>query len=396
MATTYTSKLKISCRKRHQCAGCGGIYSYQFDRNITGSASTQTGSIANAEKNAARAMADGVDQHACPHCGLFQPEMIAQSRRPGYLWGLWIALIGVPVAAILGGTHVVTTTTSSLFALVCLGVSCGLFLWTSLVNPNHDLDGNLEASLEKSKDGRIEMGKRGQPPLTNDNEDANPADEFGSLTSGLQFGLALSALSVVASVAPTVISLANGWPKNSHCYPEVVGPGDETTIYFDQKVTCVNGMWHGFVTATAVDPLNQDKFLPLNARTKNSNWGQKISGKHINNETKRMWATVTFPAREDLSGTDLALTITVAAEFPVKNGAGFVNTQDKFLQATRVNLAPPYAGTTYFALWWQGLLASGCGTAFAWLIFRKQCDRMQSQKSRVEVLPAGEPPIELR
>ena len=93
MGTTYNAKLDVSCIKQHTCLGCGAEFHYRLERNVTGSGGSEAAAAANAEAAAVKALENDVDQHACPHCGLMQPDMIAEIRKGRFVAGMWIAPI---------------------------------------------------------------------------------------------------------------------------------------------------------------------------------------------------------------------------------------------------------------------------------------------------------------
>ena len=90
MATTYTANLTISCQKQHTCLGCRAEYFYLMERKIAGTGGTEAAAATNAEAAAIKSIENDVDQHACPHCGMMQPDMIAEVRRNRFLAGMWI------------------------------------------------------------------------------------------------------------------------------------------------------------------------------------------------------------------------------------------------------------------------------------------------------------------
>src|SRR5262245_21107359 len=117
MAKTFNATVEVKCWKRHSCLGCGSKYSYVLERSVTGSASTAAAAERNADKLAEKALDNDVDKHPCPECGIYQPDMVGQSRRTGHwvvFWSLLVALTGVillgsfcaisyDLAAIIGG-----------------------------------------------------------------------------------------------------------------------------------------------------------------------------------------------------------------------------------------------------------------------------------------------------
>ena len=83
----YTVKVKARAWKQHTCLTCGSAYRYKIERERQSQASDPALAQAAAYKFAEKAIAAECNQQACPHCGLFQPEMIGARRRAANMAG---------------------------------------------------------------------------------------------------------------------------------------------------------------------------------------------------------------------------------------------------------------------------------------------------------------------
>ena len=161
MATTYNAKLTVNCVKQHVCLGCGAEYQYQLERNVTGSGGSEEAAARNAEAAAIKALENDVDQHACPHCGMMQPDMIAEVRKNRFIAGMWLAPVIILVAFFLALPHVITISTSAMIAAGGAVISL-LFLVSGIFfNPNNDMSSAKMASEDKVQSGEIAMTKEG-------------------------------------------------------------------------------------------------------------------------------------------------------------------------------------------------------------------------------------------
>ena len=96
---TYRSAQTGSAVKNVHCEQCGKHYSYEVVRRAMGSGSSpfllcNSAAKSWAQKAAGRklaaALARAIDPVPCPDCGWFQSNMVAEMRRRGHRWILWI------------------------------------------------------------------------------------------------------------------------------------------------------------------------------------------------------------------------------------------------------------------------------------------------------------------
>lgn len=378
MATTYTATVNIAFRKQHTCASCNTKYSYEIRREIKGTGNTEEKAQVAADKAAMDTIQNEVEVNPCPTCGLVQPDMVAKVRKSWFWGSIVCSLIGVSVAwflATISITHISTST------YVCLGsvlLGIGLKAAGVFYNPNRDTQANLHLVGQKVNDGKVSVDER---PAMN----VGPAqDPFGGIGAGQLIGLVICSAALLTAGAPEMLRILGGWTSNSSCYPSVAGPGDTATFYFNEQLSSVKGMWNGSSSVRAVDAGPNGVAANFTARTKNSSWGNTISGKSVSNSNNAMWAEVTFPDDPNLAGKTFKLEITNNVSFPYRQGNGFDNSSRTFTHSTEVTLSSSGAGSTYKLAWWGGQLTSAIALMIGAAVLS-----VAARNLRAKALPAG-------
>ncbi len=348
MAKSYTAKLKISFQKQHTCVGCQSEFRYQLDRQITGTGGSKEAAESNLQEAVSKSLANDVDQHACPHCGMLQPDMIAVVRSSRALTGAWIGAIAVAVGLFIALPHWVTLSTSAMISAGGMAVLMLVWLSSVFFNPNGNMARGQAASSEKVAAGKVELITAGNSQ--------DSVDDFSSPSSGQWSTLLLGGTSLALVAAPIILPSIMGW-KTNDCYPPVVGPGDSTTIYFDQQIRSLKGYWNGWVQAAATVQ-GEETIVPLQAETKSSSWGDTISGKSVSNNTNTMYAKVTVPNDDSLAGKSLHLELKVQANYPLAEGREFFEHQEQFQHSTNLQLSAAGSGSQYFNAWLIGQISS--------------------------------------
>jgi hypothetical protein len=350
MAKTYTSTLQIRCWKHHKCVGCEGNYAYEFVRTIKGTGGTAEKASIKAKANAEKALKSDTDFHPCPTCGLYQPDMIGQRRAKRSWIVFWCALIAFIITVILAVSHGVQFYTLTWVTAAICAVAAGAHSMTSLWNPNSNLSANLTRA-----EGHVASGKiLSRPGL--------PAPDVKQLASPSKSPfhlliLLLLAAAVVAAVMPEIVRTSKHWPLNPDAYPPVVGPGDETRIYMQDKIESIKSYWRG----QAVAQLREGgRSYPVSTTTNQNDWGSTIYAKSSEkHSTSSPWVGVTVPANPALAGKVVDCGIKLAVQYPHANGSGTFEVPSTVMQRTvRLTLAPPGAGESYISQWWQDTLTA--------------------------------------
>ena len=349
MAKTYTATISVSCFKQHACVGCQSKYSYKLERNVKGQGPTELAASKNAEKAAVKAIENESDFHPCPACGIVQPEMVADVRS-GFFWtGAIVGVIGMAVALILGWTLVVTIAVSAYVAAAVAGIVLLIFAVGCFYNPNRSPESNRITSEKNVSLGTLSLDEKSESLV------GPVVDEHCGLAAGHMAALGMMLVAIGVAAAPPLMSLIFGWTANTTCYPAVVGPGDTSCFYFDDKIVSINGMWRGSARATVVNADEVGFDIPVaDASTKDSSWGDTITGKSVSNSTNKMWANVHFPDDPQWTGKTLDLDLSVQVTYPYESGGGFDNASRKYRHRADVTLSTPGAGTLYHQTWWMG------------------------------------------
>jgi hypothetical protein len=292
----------------------------------------------------------------------------------------------VAVALILGLTQVVTIAVSAYVAaavaavvLVILGSGC-------LYNPNRRPESNRIVSERHVSLGTLSLDE--QPTSL-----VGPViDEYGGWTVGHMTGLFMMLVAVGVAAGPPILSGVNGWALNSSCYPAVVGPGDTSCFYFDSNIVSIKGMWRGSARARVVNGAELGLAVPVaDASTKDSSWGDTITGESVSNSTNKMWAEVHFPDDPQWSGKTLDLELSVRATYPYEAGGGFDNAQRQYTHRTDVTLSTPGAGTIYRQVWWMGQLGVLLLVILSAAVLLGTCKSLR-QRAHPTAVAALEPP----
>lgn len=383
MGKTYTAKVTLSCVKQHTCIACSSKYSYHLLREITGSGSSEQAAVNQAENLAASSVEGDVDFHPCPHCGVVQPEMTADVRSSRFWIGLVLLVIGVGVALLLGLTQVVTIATSAWIAAgVGLAALC-CFAWGAFYNPNGNLDTNRATSQAKISQQVLSLDEPGASP------DPMQSDGHEGLAAVNLFALATAAFAVLIAASPPLMCIVGGWTQNDSCYPAVVGPGDTTCFYFDQKIQSLKGYWRGSAAAEVQNAgelaLAQNTFR---GETKKSNWGDSISSDSSSNSSNKMWMKLEFPDDEKLANQTLDLNLSVNATYPFAMGNVFDDKRGNYTKSAVVTLSSPGSGTLYHRLWWMGQIVVIGLFIVAGAVLLGTCRALRSRGNPVAVAAA--------
>jgi hypothetical protein len=376
MANRYLTAGRLACWKRDTCVGCGSRYCYRVRRK-----GVNTPKL--------RSDASGVDLQPCPHCGLYQPDMVGARR--GY-YHLWITLgtsIFLGTALVfLGGLPSVQSDLSMWIAIVLGVMILPAQFVACLWNPNRNLKANRKKALEAVRNGDLDL-------LRTRDEDNTPP-RFG-LRIGHLVALALMGLSLPFVTAGELLRSVQDWPYNRDCFPNVVGPGDEITVDFPEKIESVKGLWAGQATGEILNigELNAGN-LHMHTSSKLDTWGDKISVEHTNStETSRLWMRIALPDNEGLAGKEMKLRLQLTAVHPVAQGNGFVNQSDSFSHTVTIRLAKTqHAGRIYDWVRHGGSAVALIGITGAGLILYIMARRLRSQANPSKIFDRRPEPEE--
>lgn len=354
MAKNYTSTVPLAFRRQHTCVTCGTKYSYEIRRVVSGTGTTPEHAAEAAKKAAKKTLHTEVEAIACPTCGLVQPDMKAKLQTPVFWMAVACSVIGVGIAMVLGSNRWTSLAMSASIGVIASLAGLAVNVAGAFRDPNRNLEANAEAVARKVADGAVGVDER---PTTRPGPVHDPGAGLGAAK---MIGLALACVAPLLAGAPEILRVASGWKTNAGSFPEVAGPGDTVRLYFNDKISSVQGMWHGNARATVTggDVEAGDGPLSFPARTKSSSWGEKITGKSVANRSSRIWSEVSIPDDARFAGKTVRLDLAAAVRFPSRLGQNFIVDEKEFYHAVEMTLAAPRAGATYTRAWWGGQIGA--------------------------------------
>jgi hypothetical protein len=151
-------------------------------------------------------------------------------------------------------------------------------------------------------------------------------------------------------------------------------------------------MWRGSARATVVNGAELGLAVPVaDASTKDSSWGNTITGKSVSNATNKMWANVHFPDDPRWAGKTLNLDLSVQATYPYEAGGGFDNASRKYRHRADVTLSTPGAGKLYQQAWWMGQVGVVLLVVVSAAVLLGACKSLRQRANPTAVAPV-EPP----
>lgn len=397
MAQSFKATADVRCRKTHTCVGCGGEFSYVLARTVTAEGASEGGAAENARVAATKAAEQSVDVHPCPHCGVVQPEMVAETQQPIFVGALCVAVCGALFGLFTGLAQGFSIHIAAQISAAAMVAAWLVATWGAAHNPNRSPESNLGDVVQRVERGKLFPGEPPPPPEGGpDIEKQVKKPLLRASTGARQLGLGLAMAAIPIAAAPVLMATAKGWYVNETCWPSVAGPGDKTRFYFKEKITSLKGMWQGFAdgAVTNAEELGVAAKIPLVCKTNSSTWGERITGKSVSNETRQMWCDVTFPRVPELAGKTVDLFLEVKATFPLAVGnAQFDDREASFMHNTSLAMAEAGAGEMYFKAFVGGQLVAILAAVMSFLAFWGGCNDLRAARSKT-VLESADPPEE--
>jgi hypothetical protein len=178
--------------------------------------------------------------------------------------------------------------------------------------------------------------------------------------TGLIVGNILLGVGVIAFLAPPIYLRISGIKANPGLPGEVIGPGEEACIYFNQSITSVKGYWdvpasggqpNPLVEVTNHGELGLDAtYKTLAARSNKDSWGHniQIGRKESTTRTNTLYAYVKVPSSLQIEGKTMQLRITMTVRYPALQGTGFVDSQQAYTHTASIAVSENLAGSRYF------------------------------------------------
>jgi hypothetical protein len=352
MVMIYTATLNVKACKQHACLGCGGVYRYHFQRKKEAMALSREAAGRKAQRAVAHALEYEVDQQPCPHCGLYQPDMVG-SWRSKWHFGLFACSLAALLVVVLFGL-------SRLEVSLWLGSGVAGLFWlvhlaVDLRNPNRNLAANQWKAERRVSTGAILVGSKGRLATAG----TNPAGSGWSVQHSVAHLMLF--LAILAFPAGAYLREAKGWSFDHNWNPTVLGPGDQAIFSFPDTIPCVNALWAGKKPTAQILNAEELGVQPnLNVVAKSDRWSSKTPVKR--NEANSMvhpWVTVDLPADEKFAGKRLDIQLDLDVVYPKMIGDHFENRERHFTQRSSIKLVTAaHAGSQYTFAFWGGLLGA--------------------------------------
>ncbi|RKH73102.1 hypothetical protein D7X96_03355 [Corallococcus interemptor] len=354
MATTYKATSELNCWKQHLCHGCGGIYRYLLTRKLMGKGASPEAASRALHAQLELASKEEVDLRPCPHCGLFQPEMVNSRRRAVHTWTMLLMLCG-PVALGYVFVRFALLPDGQLSNLLagCAAVALAANLLVLLRNPNRDLEANLKDSRKQVDAGELMLDKAGAIAPGS----FVPVAEKASPRRRLAVGLLL--LSVLGAAAPELLHILCHWEFNPSAKPTLVGPGERFSYTLPWTIDSAAGYWGGTATCTWVNAEELGVHEPCDVQVPSAHWGDSIQSRGSVSREVSPWVNITLPGNPALVGKTGRFQVSLQVRYPkVVAPSRFVEAQDSTTQAFSVTFSSRGASNTYETVWWLGVLVS--------------------------------------
>lgn len=394
MSTTYTSTIEVNVWKEHSCISCGTKYRYLFKRSKQGQGATPDAASANAHNAVIKALEHEVDMHPCPGCGTYQPDMIASQRSSRHWWTFWISLPTFLLLLLLVVADVIPYPTGTWLMALLAGMTLLIHLVFDAFNPNANLDANHRMAKDREEAGELWVPSR--------DKGEGGVEAGGGLNLGHYVSYVLLALGTLVFAAPALLLLATGGTSNARWNPEVVGPGDEAYVYFEQRLSgCVKNLWTGTPTVAVLnwDTLGIPGPPPVFTARSNqsSGWAgpnDKITiGKgDTKNGSPLLYSYVTFPSDPRLAGKKLQIQINMSVHYPKLQGNdSYIPHTENYSYKTSVTLSGPKAGTAYKSAWWLSTLVGLLLSAVGGLVLPLASSAFAKKANKTEIFAPNEP-----
>lgn len=388
MAKTYTACSLVQCRKLHTCVDCGAKFHYHFQRNIKKTSGSEAGARKAIEKAVSEALEKEVDQHPCPGCGRYQPDMVGLHRVKRYQMVVWGALVVLPAIVILGASRVLTYDRASMACAAASLVILLLQVVTTARNPNRDLRANREAATREVEAGSLVVLPQEEQAAVFEESIENP------VSTPHKVALAMITVACAVMLAPVLAANALGWQTNPALYPPVVGPGDKADFYFVEQVQCVKGLWHatGHIELLNAQDLGKDAESSFDLVSRTESWGGVINVKDGEKHTRhRPWATVRVGNNANLPGKTARLKLVLRIVYPTMVGNGFNDTMRDMTEFIELKLSSARAGALYMWLWWGGAVSGALLVLVGSYMLSRMANALCATALPVVVLPTAIP-----
>ena len=256
--------------------------------------------------------------------------------------------------------------------------------WTAFRNPNRNPEANRKKSLKALQAGTMRVSETSGA--------ISHVRYEGTSPGWVQVAaILLCAIAAAAFAAPLAARKAYQWNPNTGISPRIVGAGDEVRVKFDETLYSLKGLWFDRTTATVVnaEELGLEEGHSLIAGTKNSSWGDVISGQICTNENSRMFVDVHLP--DNLAaGQIVKLEMTTKVRYPFAEKKYFVEKTAEFHDTAEFELSGPRAGAIYKSIRAYSFIGSMFAMALSAAVFYMHTESLRTKGNPAEVISVEE------
>jgi hypothetical protein len=345
--------------KRHTCSGCGCVYRVRQEHTVHEKARSEESAAKAATKRINQQLLTEPNAVACPDCGQFQPDLVGHKQAAAHGLVTLVSVGAVLVAAVVAGLLGLSGgQTGGLLGGVAV-VAAVAHVLASTRNPNANPGDNRTAARKMEDDGELDVTRSG------DREQVRPP--VGPFTRLHGFGVAGCLLAGGVLLTPAVVK---DRPTEAAAQFRV-RPGEELTLEFPDAIDAVNGLWRGTPKVTVQNPQDFGNRPPAVAAVSNdAAWPPTVKveagREHVH---PQLWAKVTVPSDDRLSGRTLDLKVDLEVSYPTID--------NKIVRDRRTNIwkdvTVRVSNETLFGRVWQvpvrwvGVFFGGLTLAFAGL-----------------------------
>jgi hypothetical protein len=311
--------------------------------------------------------------------------MAAPSKIFGHGAALTLSAVALPIVLFIAWLPGASLDLAAQLGAVAAGLAALAHLAIALYDPNANRQANRLRSQNEVKARRMEVVQAGRPA-------AEQVPGPAHLTARHAGALAAVVAAALVFLAPLVVRWTSHLPSNSGLQPEVVGPGDQVTVWFpDQPVRSVRGKWRGTPRVELLNAAELGGPPTLEATGTDATWGDAISVKASDeNDLANPYARITLPKGPGVSGKALRLRASMTVTYPSLQGFDrFVDRTAAVSRELTVQVAEEGPCRAYHAAWDYGSLAGAVASVLGGMALLGMARALRGRAEPSVAVPLG-------
>lgn len=345
------AEFRAEYRRRVECVRCGCVFEVGEPRRFSGEGRTEGEARRQADRKAGRWATANTPKGPCPACGRLPAGVVSLRRRTRHA-AVTVTALGL-IAALLSRTLEPGRLDTDLIAVGVAAVAglAGLIHGALAFGRPH---GNPVANRERA-DAAV---RNGTVRVVSEGDSLAEADTLASRLRALA-ALVIGIVATLLALAAPAVRWTNGWPADPHLGPLVCGPGDEVTVYFEQRVDTLEGRWTGRPVTNAEYQVNGvAKRVVAASRANGLPWDRDSIKSYGSPGPTVLSVVVTLPA-DAVPGNSVHLDLEMVVSYPRPAGdKQFEVAQTTVRQTQDVRLATPGAASLYMRAFWGGTISA--------------------------------------